>query len=38
MPWSFLIDKDGVVRSAHVGFHDGEETEIESELRGLLGR
>ena len=37
MPSSFLIDKDGVVRFAHVGFHDGEEAEIEGELRGLLG-
>jgi cytochrome c biogenesis protein CcmG/thiol:disulfide interchange protein DsbE len=37
MPSSFLIDRDGVVRFAHVGFHDGEETEIESEIRGLLG-
>ncbi len=25
MPSSFLIGKDGVVRFAHVGFHDGEE-------------
>ena len=37
MPSSFLIDKDGIVRFAHVGFHDGEEVEVESELRGLLG-
>jgi cytochrome c biogenesis protein CcmG/thiol:disulfide interchange protein DsbE len=37
MPSSFLIDKDGVVRFAHVGFHDGEEIEVENELRTLLG-
>jgi peroxiredoxin len=37
MPSSFLIDKDGIVRFAHVGFHDGEELEVENELRGLLG-
>ena len=37
MPSSFLIDRDGVVRFAHVGFHDGEEREVEDELRGLLG-
>jgi peroxiredoxin len=37
MPSSFLIDKDGIVRFAHVGFHDGEEVEVESELRDLLG-
>jgi cytochrome c biogenesis protein CcmG/thiol:disulfide interchange protein DsbE len=36
MPSSFLIDKDGVVRFAHVGFHDGEELEVENEIRGLL--
>ena len=37
MPSSFLIDQSGVVRFAHVGFHDGEEVEIEKEVRGLLG-
>jgi cytochrome c biogenesis protein CcmG/thiol:disulfide interchange protein DsbE len=37
MPSSFIIDKEGVVRFAHVGFHDGEEAEIDSEIRGLLG-
>ncbi len=38
MPSSFVIDKDGIVRFAHVGFHDGEELEVENEIRGLLGR
>jgi cytochrome c biogenesis protein CcmG/thiol:disulfide interchange protein DsbE len=37
MPSSFIIDKEGVVRFAHVGFHDGEEVEIDSEVRSLLG-
>jgi peroxiredoxin len=37
MPSSFLIDRNGVVRFAHVGFHDGEEVEIEHEIVGLLG-
>jgi cytochrome c biogenesis protein CcmG, thiol:disulfide interchange protein DsbE len=36
MPSSFVIDKNGIVRFAHVGFHDGEEREVESEIRGLL--
>ncbi len=37
MPSSFIIDKNGIVRFAHVGFHDGEETQVENEVRGLLG-
>jgi cytochrome c biogenesis protein CcmG/thiol:disulfide interchange protein DsbE len=37
MPSSFLIGRDGIVRFTHVGFHDGEEREIEDEIRGLLG-
>ncbi len=36
MPSSFLIDRNGIVRFAHVGFHDGEEREVESEVRALL--
>jgi peroxiredoxin len=36
MPSSFLIDKSGVVRFAHVGYHDGEEDQIEKEIRELL--
>ena len=38
MPSSFLIDKKGVVRYAHVGFHDGEEVEVEKEIKELLGK
>jgi cytochrome c biogenesis protein CcmG/thiol:disulfide interchange protein DsbE len=36
MPTSFLIDQKGVIRFAHVGFHDGEEVEIAKEIEGLL--
>ncbi len=36
MPSSFLIDRKGVVRYAHVGFHDGEELEVEKEIKELL--
>jgi len=38
MPSSFLIDRKGVVRYAHVGFHDGEEVEVEKEIKELLGQ
>jgi cytochrome c biogenesis protein CcmG, thiol:disulfide interchange protein DsbE len=38
MPSSFVIDKKGVVRYAHVGFHDGDEAEIEKEVKDLLGQ
>jgi peroxiredoxin len=37
MPSSFIIDKEGIVRFAHVGFHDGEEQQVDDEIRGLLG-
>ncbi len=36
MPTSFVIDKNGIVRFAHVGFHDNDEAEIEKELKTLL--
>ena len=38
MPSSFLIDKNGVIRYAHVGYHDGEEVEVEKEIKELLAR
>jgi peroxiredoxin len=38
MPSSFIIDKKGVVRFAHVGYHDGEEAEVEKEIKELLGQ
>jgi peroxiredoxin len=36
MPSSYIIDKNGVVRFVHVGYHDGEEVEVEKEIKGLL--
>ncbi len=36
MPTSFIIDRKGVVRFSHVGYHDGEEVAIEKEIKGLL--
>jgi cytochrome c biogenesis protein CcmG, thiol:disulfide interchange protein DsbE len=36
MPSSFLIDRNGVVRYAHVGYHDGEEAQVEKEIKELL--
>jgi cytochrome c biogenesis protein CcmG/thiol:disulfide interchange protein DsbE len=38
MPSSFLIDKNGVIRYAHVGYHDGEEAQVEKEIKELLAR
>jgi cytochrome c biogenesis protein CcmG, thiol:disulfide interchange protein DsbE len=36
MPSSFLVDKTGVIRYAHVGYHDGEEIALEKEVKELL--
>jgi cytochrome c biogenesis protein CcmG/thiol:disulfide interchange protein DsbE len=36
MPTTFVVDKQGVVRFVHFGYHDGEELEIEKEIKGLL--
>ena len=36
MPTSFVIDKKGIVRFVHAGYHDGDEAEIEKEVKGLL--
>jgi cytochrome c biogenesis protein CcmG/thiol:disulfide interchange protein DsbE len=38
MPSSFIIDKHGVIRYAHVGYHDGEEMQVEKEIKELLAR
>jgi peroxiredoxin len=38
MPTSFLIDRGGIVRYAHVGYHDGEEEQIEKEIKELLAK
>jgi cytochrome c biogenesis protein CcmG/thiol:disulfide interchange protein DsbE len=36
MPATFIVDRKGVVRFIHRGYHDGEEVEIEKEVKGLL--
>src|SRR5262245_58440704 len=36
MPSSFVVDKNGVVRFVHNGYHDGEEAELEKEVKSLL--
>lgn len=36
MPSTFLIDKKGVVRFAHVGFREGEEVQVDQEIKELL--
>jgi peroxiredoxin len=36
MPSSFVVDRKGHVRFAHAGYHDGDEAELEKELKGLL--
>ncbi|WP_394826928.1 TlpA family protein disulfide reductase [Pendulispora albinea] len=36
MPSSFIVDRKGVVRFVHLGYHDGEEDEIEKEIKSLL--
>src|ERR1700722_12660556 len=36
MPSTFIVDKKGIVRFAHFGYHDGEEGEIEKEVKSLL--
>ena len=36
MPSSFIVDKKGIVRFSHIGYHDGEEAELDAEIKGLL--
>jgi thiol-disulfide isomerase/thioredoxin len=36
MPATFIVDKSGVVKFVHLGYHDGEENEIEKEVKGLM--
>jgi peroxiredoxin len=36
MPTAFVIDKNGVVKHIHNGYHDGEEKELEKEIKSLL--
>jgi len=36
MPTAFVIDKSGIVRFVHVGYHAGDEATLEEEARSLL--
>jgi cytochrome c biogenesis protein CcmG, thiol:disulfide interchange protein DsbE len=36
IPCAFIVDKNGIVRFAHMGYHDGVEAEVEKEVRSLL--
>jgi peroxiredoxin len=36
MPSSFLVDKNGVIRHVHLKYRDGDEREIEQEVKSLL--
>lgn len=36
MPATFIVDRKGIVRFVHLGYHDGEEAEIEKEVKSLL--
>ena len=36
MPTSFLIDRDGLVKFVHAGFHAGDEAEIERQVQSLV--
>jgi cytochrome c biogenesis protein CcmG/thiol:disulfide interchange protein DsbE len=36
MPSTFIVDKTGIVRFVHLGYRDGEEQEIEKEVKSLL--
>ena len=36
MPSSFVVDKKGIVRFVHVGYHDNDEVKIEQEVKSLL--
>lgn len=36
MPSTFVIDRKGIVRYAHVGYHEGDEQQLEKEVKGLL--
>jgi len=36
MPSSYIVGKDGVVKHVHRGYHDGEELELEKELKAMF--
>jgi thiol-disulfide isomerase/thioredoxin len=37
MPTSYVLDRNGVVRFIHSGFHDGTEQELRTQIKQLLG-
>jgi peroxiredoxin len=37
MPSSFIVDQKGILRYAHVGYHDGDAAQVEREIQELLG-
>jgi cytochrome c biogenesis protein CcmG/thiol:disulfide interchange protein DsbE len=36
MPTSFVIDRRGIVRFVHLGYRDGDEAELETQIKSLL--
>lgn len=36
MPSAYVIDKDGIIKHVHYGYHDGEEKDLEKEIKALL--
>jgi thiol-disulfide isomerase/thioredoxin len=36
MPSAYVVDKNGVVKFVHNGYHEGEEKELEKEIKSLL--
>jgi len=36
MPSSFIIDKNGIVRFVHKGYHAGDSAELEKEIKSLM--
>ena len=36
MPTTFVVDKNGIVRFVHVGYHDADQAELEKELKSLM--
>lgn len=36
MPTGYVVDKEGVIRHVHAGYHEGEEAVIERQIKALL--
>jgi cytochrome c biogenesis protein CcmG, thiol:disulfide interchange protein DsbE len=36
MPTAFVVDKSGIIRFVHVGYHAGDEVALEEEVRSLM--